>query len=124
MTLATDHTSINEMDRTGLIDDAFNLAIAGEIPYSSALDMIRYISQEGTVEDSYYVWKVFSSRTSYMRTQLSGTEAGDLFDAFFRNAISVQYAKYGFEIQPGDTHIQKYIENYINVFINLLNNFI
>jgi aminopeptidase N len=32
--LNTDHTVFEELDRTGLIDDSFNLAIAGEIKYS------------------------------------------------------------------------------------------
>ena len=39
--LLSDHTVLDELDRTGLIDDAFNLAIADEIPYSDALDMAR-----------------------------------------------------------------------------------
>ena len=39
--LLADHTVLDELDRTGLIDDAFNLAIAEEIPYSDALDMAR-----------------------------------------------------------------------------------
>ena len=42
--LLRDHTVLDELDRTGLIDDAFNLAIADEIPYSDALDMARLLN--------------------------------------------------------------------------------
>ena len=43
--LLRDHTVLDELDRTGLIDDAFNLAIADEIPYSDALDMARLLNK-------------------------------------------------------------------------------
>ena len=57
------HDEMDEMDRAGLIDDGFNLAIAGEIPYSVALDMTEYMSKIDNMENSYFVWSVFSSRT-------------------------------------------------------------
>lgn len=41
------------MDRMGVVDDAFNLAISGDITYSDALDTVEYIAKGG--EDSYYV---------------------------------------------------------------------
>lgn len=105
--LNTAHTEIDELDRTGLIDDAFNLAIAGEIPYSAALDMIKYVSKTDNMEESYFVWSVFSARTSYMRSQLAGTPTGVKFIAYFQEAIAAQFTRFGFTPGPTDSHIEK-----------------
>ena len=86
---------LDEMDRMGIVDDAFNLAISGDISYSDALDTVDYIAKGS--EDSYYVWGVFGSRTSYMRTMLSGTETGDKFIAYFKvSAVCRQLKPFGF----------------------------
>ena len=55
------------MDRAGLMDDAFHLAIAGEYTYTEALNTVDYISNIEKPETSYYAWNLFNSRTSYMR---------------------------------------------------------
>ncbi|CBY36432.1 unnamed protein product [Oikopleura dioica] len=97
---------LDEMDRMGVVDDAFNLAISGDITYSAALDTVEYIANGG--ENSYYVWGVFGSRTSYMRTQLAGTAAGDKFIAYFKNAVSQQFDRFGLEVDSNnDSHIDK-----------------
>ena len=144
--LLSDHTVLDELDRTGLIDDAFNLAIADEIPYSDALDMARlnlakkyfknlritcigalfsnlrhwksdeialkflsfsYLVDGVNREDSWYVWKDFSARTSYMLQQLGGSQSGDKLIQFFQPAVKAQFERFGFTPNDEESHIEK-----------------
>jgi len=99
--------SIDVMDRVGLMDDAFHLAISGDYTYDQALDFVNYMTNEKEPEDSYYAWNLFSSRTSYMRSMLAGSETGTKFVNYFRPAISAQFDKMGFEVKETDTHMEK-----------------
>lgn len=96
--LKTNPMAMDEMDRTGLMDDAFHLAIAGEYTYPEALDTVDYISNIDTPETSYYAWNLFSSRTSYMRGQMAGTKTGEEFLDHFRPAIEKQFNEFGFSV--------------------------
>ena len=37
------------MDRAGIIDDAFHLAISGDYSYGEALDLVKYVATTGNV---------------------------------------------------------------------------
>jgi len=99
--------SIDVMDRVGLMDDAFHLAISGDYTYDQALNFVNYMTNEKTPEDSYYAWNLFSSRTSYMRSMLKGTETGTKFVDYFRPAIAAQFDKMTFKVNDDDTHMEK-----------------
>jgi len=106
--LKSDMTQFADLDRVGLMDDAFHLAISGDYTYCQTLDMVDYISNIDQPEDSYYAWNLFSSRTSYMRAQMSGTSTGEKFIEHFQPAVADQFAKIGgFTVLPTDSHVQK-----------------
>ena len=69
--------------------------------YPDALDIVNYISDINNPEDSYYAWDLFSSRTSYMRSMLKGTETGDRFIQYFRPAVAKQFEDVGFDVDRG-----------------------
>ena len=71
------------------------------ISYPDALDIVNYISDINNPEDSYYAWDLFSSRTSYMRSMLKGTETGDRFIQYFRPAVAKQFEDVGFAVDRG-----------------------
>ena len=99
--------TIDEMDRVGLMDDAFHLAISGDYTYGQALDFVNYMTNLDDPEQSYYAWNLFSSRTSYMRSMLSGSTR-DKFIQYFQPAIEAQFKAIGFEPDlNNDSHIQK-----------------
>ena len=71
------------------------------LSYPDALDIVNYISDINNPEDSYYAWDLFSSRTSYMRSMLKGTETGDRFIQYFRPAVAKQFEDVGFAVDRG-----------------------
>ena len=62
---------------------------------------MNYISDINNPEDSYYAWDLFSSRTSYMRSMLKGTETGDRFIQYFKPAVAKQFEEIGFSVDRG-----------------------
>jgi hypothetical protein len=69
--------------------------------------MVKYLARTENMDSSYYVWRDFSSRTSYMLTQLSGGTTGFKFIEFFRPAITAQFLEFGFVPKETDSHIKK-----------------
>ena len=65
--------------------------------YPDALDIVNYISDIANPEDSYYAWDLFSSRTSYMRSMMKGTETGNKFIEYFLPAVAHQFELVTFE---------------------------
>ncbi len=60
---------IPEASRTALLNDAFNLARAGELSQATALDMTLYLSNE----TAYVPWSTVSAAMGYLDSMLSTT---------------------------------------------------
>ncbi|XP_077985458.1 aminopeptidase N-like [Glandiceps talaboti] len=73
--LNDDHLVIPVISRSGLIDDAFNLARSGDMDQVTALDLTKYM----IMEKDYLPWDSFINVIIYIRDMLSRTGAyGDL----------------------------------------------
>ena len=60
------HENIAIRNRAQLLDDSFNLALAGMIPYKHALDFTRYLK----FEQDYVPWNAVLSELNYIDIML------------------------------------------------------
>ena len=60
------HTNIPIRNRAQLLDDSFNLALAGMIPYKFALDFTKYLKNE----QDYVPWNAVLSELNYIDIML------------------------------------------------------
>ena len=61
--LNKDHTSIHVINRAQILDDAFNLAKAGQLDYDTVLGLTSYLAKE----TEYIPWAAALSGLSYIR---------------------------------------------------------
>lgn len=98
--LESNMTVFSEVDRSNLLDDAFNLAPAELITYAQALDMTTYLD----TERSYYVWDSFSSGSSYIRIMLENsgnTEVYDMFKTYYQSKVQPAADELGWDTTQG-----------------------
>ncbi len=69
--LAMDHTAIDPMNRAQILNNAFHLARAGMLDYTTALGIASYLPKER----SYIVWSAAKKAFSYLGEMLKRTEA-------------------------------------------------
>ena len=69
------HTNIPPLNQAQLLDDALNLARAGKLPYSLALDLTLYLEQE----KDYIPWAAALNALSFLDRRLTNNEGHDDF---------------------------------------------
>lgn len=69
------NTNIPPLNRAQLLDDALNLARAGKLPYSLALDLTLYLEQE----KDYIPWAAALTALSFLDRRLTNNEGHDDF---------------------------------------------
>ena len=67
--LSENYNKIHPVNRAQLIDDALNLARAGELDYETALDLTTYLS----LENDYITWYAALNNLAYLRRRIVGT---------------------------------------------------
>lgn len=90
-------------DRAHLISDAFALADAGQLNYSIALNLTKYLSKEM----EYVPWSVAISRLINIRNRLYNTDKYYEFLVFARQLLANVYQKISWTV--GDNHLEKYV---------------
>jgi aminopeptidase N len=70
-----DYEKIHAVNRAQLLDDALNLARAGILKYSTALELTRYLEKEV----DYIPWYSALNAFSFLNIRLTGTEIYPLF---------------------------------------------
>uniref|UniRef100_A0A8R1UBG3 Peptidase n=1 Tax=Pristionchus pacificus TaxID=54126 RepID=A0A8R1UBG3_PRIPA len=88
--LNKNHTHLSDLTRFRLIDDSFELAEAGRLPYDVALDTIRYIRSEE--EDMPIIGAIKS--LEFIHKQIGDGEHCDSVKAFIRRTLSPFYKKF------------------------------
>ncbi|PSN54388.1 Aminopeptidase N [Blattella germanica] len=100
-----DHFSqIGIINRAQLMDDALNLARAGLLDYSIALDITQYLSNEL----EYLPWKSFFNAVGYIDTMFLKTGNYDKFKIYLLNLIENLYKHTGFTDNPNDPQLTVY----------------
>ena len=90
---------LNELERLGLLSDAFEAAKAG---YGSSVDVLKLLSAY-VDEDSCVVWDVIAAGIGSIRIVMD-EEVRDLLKPFVRKLVSKQLARLGWEEKPSDSH--------------------
>ncbi|CAG2235226.1 CD249 [Mytilus edulis] len=81
--LQTNHTVFSPGDRSGLIDDVFNLARAGLVKHTTALDMTKYLKKE----EDYAPWYSALGGLGFIRKMLQKSPAYEQFKTYTLNLV-------------------------------------
>lgn len=94
---------VSDVDRLGLIADAFEAAKGGYLPTLTALDMLKaYFS-----ESSVVVWDVISSALGSLRTVMDDEKLRDQMKPFIRSLVKNELKRLGFNSKPSDSHFDR-----------------
>ncbi|XP_072037073.1 aminopeptidase N-like [Amphiura filiformis] len=99
--LVTNHSMIPEANRAALLNDAFNLARAGEMSQAIALDITLYL----TNETQYVPWKAAISALGYLDNMLSKTGAYGALQKYMLQQGAPLYHLFGWTNEG--THLEK-----------------
>jgi aminopeptidase N len=70
-----DYINIHPLNRAQLLDDSLNLARAGLLSYSTALDLTTYLA----AETDFIPWTSFFRALTFLNARFAGTEDYDIF---------------------------------------------
>ncbi|XP_012268487.2 aminopeptidase N isoform X2 [Athalia rosae] len=96
--------NISTINRAQLVDDALNLARAGQIDYATALDVTSYLAHES----EYLPWKAAYTAMGYLDSMLVKAEGYDRFRIFALKLLDNVYKLTGFIDALGDPHLTVY----------------
>jgi aminopeptidase N len=99
--LMTNHSVISVINRAQVIDDAFNLAEAGQLDYETALNLTRYLEHE----TDYIPWESVLTGMEYISSMMSCTSGYGLFKKHMRTILTPLYNRVGFEHKKGEDHL-------------------
>ncbi|CAB3992820.1 glutamyl aminopeptidase-like isoform X1 [Paramuricea clavata] len=104
-------TRLLSSDRTSLIDDAFNLARAGQLDYDIALNLSSYVKNE----NKYVPWRAFMTAIGFVNTMLSTQDSYGMFQTYMLNILNeTQIEKVGWKNVNGtDRHLEVYMRSLI-----------
>lgn len=94
--------AMSVLDRAHLLNDAFSLAEAIQIPYSTALTMTKYLKNE----THFVPWDVASSKLKEIRSLLYYTEYYQNFREYVVELVGSAYELIDIEVNP-DEHLKK-----------------
>ena len=106
--LQRDYQVINAKNRGQLLDDAFNLAKAGQLSYEIALNLSKTL-----IEDFNYIsWKSAMDAFAYFDNMLVRSNASQLYSKFLLNLVKPSFNNFGWNIE--DDHLQIFQQNIVN----------
>ncbi|XP_065216102.1 puromycin-sensitive aminopeptidase-like [Planococcus citri] len=97
------------VDRLGILDDLFALALAGQCDAVQVLDLMLAMVEE----DNYSVWSSITVCLQKFDNLLSNTKFGDLFDEYCLKLIKPISEKLGVNSKPGEAHLEKLLRSSI-----------
>ncbi|KAH0552187.1 hypothetical protein KQX54_006650, partial [Cotesia glomerata] len=107
---SSEFEKIHEINRASILDDALNLARAGYLDYSIALNITQYLTQEV----NYIPWRAAFNALSFLRQKFVGTNIYDLFKTHILTILDPIYNKLSFnENYNNDTHYDKLLRRYV-----------
>ncbi|XP_067012607.2 aminopeptidase N isoform X2 [Anabrus simplex] len=102
--LLTDgYSSLPDMARAQLLDDALNLAQAGQLNYSTALNLVHNLRKDM----QYLPWSSAHPALIYLRNMLALSPIYGSFKAYMLQLINPLYNKLQFEERLADTHLER-----------------
>lgn len=101
--LQKDHTVIPPINRAQIIDDAWNLASAGETNISTALGTLEYLG----AEMDYIPWKVASIQIGSLKTHMADSSHYGALNRFIQDRIRSVFNQLGLD-DTGATALESY----------------
>ncbi|XP_064088444.1 aminopeptidase N-like isoform X2 [Macrobrachium nipponense] len=99
--LEENHGVINIINRAQIIDDALDLARAGQLSYSTALSIIAYLAKE----TEYIPWVATLNNMGYLDGMFSTSGAYGSFKKYMLDLLIPLYNSVGFEDSVSDPHL-------------------
>ncbi|XP_015604740.1 aminopeptidase N [Cephus cinctus] len=96
------YNNIHVVNRAQLLDDAFNLARAGYIDYTIALDLTTYLAQE----TDYIPWYSAFTGLNYLYRWLGSSDSYDLFKAYVLKLIAKSQETLTLTELSDDEHVE------------------
>ena len=90
--LATDPASVHRVNRAQLLDDAFNLARAGQLDYTIPLSLTEYLAHE----DDYIPWSTTFRALGYINSMIYRSAGYGDYRAYLLKILEPLYQKLGF----------------------------
>lgn len=98
---STNFKDISTINRGQLIDDALNLARAGRLNYTTALDVTSYLERE----TEYVPWKSALTALSYLDNMLNKRLGYDQFRVYILKLLDNVYREVRFKDTPGEPQL-------------------
>ncbi|KAK7090085.1 hypothetical protein V1264_009931 [Littorina saxatilis] len=101
--LKKDHKVIPPINRAQIVDDAWNLASAGETSVAIALGTLEYLSEE----EDYVPWGAANNLLKDLKTRLTGTSGFGALQRFIQDKTRPIFSKLGLD-DTNATALQSY----------------
>ena len=99
--LKSNYASIHRVNRAQILSDAFSLAQAGLLNYSTALSLTKYLQQE----DDYIPWKAVLHELGYLDDMLGRTGAYGDYKKYIIGELNSTYNRLGFISREEDNYL-------------------
>ncbi|XP_068228790.1 aminopeptidase N-like isoform X1 [Palaemon carinicauda] len=102
--LQTDHRVIHSINRAQIIDDAMNLAKAGQLSYDTALGLYGYLGKE----QDYVPWSAAINNLGYLKSMFSRAGGYGALKRYLLDILVPLYESVGFQDSPSDPLLEQY----------------
>lgn len=103
LTTAVKNGQVSELDRMGLLGDAFEAAKAGQ---SSTVDALKLLEAYAD-EDSVIVWDIISANLGAIRMVMDDQALRDSMKPYIRRLVAKQLQRLGWQERKTDSHFDK-----------------
>ncbi|KAL4705520.1 hypothetical protein ACJJTC_011462 [Scirpophaga incertulas] len=107
--LNSSHEVVHLLNRAQIIDDSFNLARTGRLPYRYPMQIARYLVKE----KDYIPWASANAAFNYLDAVLSGSDVYDLYKQFLLDLTAPLYESLTFTASNEEEHVTAYHRNII-----------
>ena len=97
----TNHSVISVINRAQIINDALNLAEAGQLDYEIALNLTLYLEHEM----DYVPWDAALTGVNYITSMMSRTSGYGLLKKHLQKILTPLYNRVGFNYKEGEDHL-------------------
>ncbi len=95
--------SLSEIDRLGLLSEAFTLAKAGYLPTVSALNLLGSFTQESSLP----VWEIILGQLGSVRRVMEDDKLRELIKPYVGELVAKQHDRLGWKESDSDSHQDK-----------------